>query len=750
MPTISQLPPARPLLSTDEVPISQGGSACSVSIGDLLASVQPTIIVPTGSLLGRTSAGAGTPEGVLIGPGISLSGGTIIATGSDHSRFPKTPDLIVGSDLVVSDQGSQKLMPTASLRRLFTAGDNVAISADGVISAGAAGSSSGGTWSAGAIAGLQRTLSVESTDVLPISQGGTAYAITYTDLLNGLTIDQAPTATGVSDTDTLWVAQGAPSMSAQTFAAIWSWISASMPRYRMPVCEVVTDTNLTYAAHNGKLLIVTSLNVTIRLTDAQLGSGFGCEIITSAAGSVLWGAGIAATDGGTGLGGNAHARILAGATGAGLLVLASVGAAPVGAEAATGVPGGVESLAVVATTSSSLTLAWSAPTTGGAATHYVVQYRLNGGSSWMTVAPNPSLPTVILSGLAAGTSYDVQVAAANSVGMSASISQLLNVQTAIGIMVPGAPTGLSAAGVSSSAVTLTWNAPTSGGSPTGFLVQYSSNAGSTWSEGVSFGMVTNGTVTGLSASTTYSFRIAAVNASGASAYIPTSSYPTATTTSAAMAPGVPTNLSFIATYSTSVTLQWTAPNGTVTSYNVQYRVLNGATWNAVSVATNSVTITGLSPGTTYEFEVQALNGALTSAYAPSVVNTTTTSASGIYKLTPAPTRQSPTQGWVGAVVTMSNGQPASGYNVSDNSSAADGSNPTPASVGFAWSASNTVVPAVTNPGSSGLALDGHNLWYTWTVAYPSSAGNYYLWAVAKDSAGNIGGTCVSPTPFTLQ
>jgi len=199
-----------------------------------------------------------------------------------------------------------------------------------------------------------------------------------------------------------------------------------------------------------------------------------------------------------------------------------------------------------------------------------------------------------------------------------------------------------------------------------------------------------------------------------------------------------------------MTAQWTGPSGTVTGYNVQYRVANASAWTVVFSATNSITITGLSASTTYELQVQTVNGALTSAYTSSVLNTTAAAAAGIYKLSPAPTRQSPSVGWAGMTITRSNGQPALGYNVSDNSTAADGAYPVPASVGFAWSASNTVVPAVTNAGSNGLALDGHNLWYTWTVTFPAVAGSYYLWAVACDSAGNIGGTCVSPTPFVLQ
>jgi hypothetical protein len=217
-----------------------------------------------------------------------------------------------------------------------------------------------------------------------------------------------------------------------------------------------------------------------------------------------------------------------------------------------------------------------------------------------------------------------------------------------------------------------------------------------------------------------------------------------------VAPSAPTGLVFVGTFSSTMTVQWTAPPGTITGYNVQYRILSTPTWTVVSTASNSITLTGLAANTAYEFQVQAVNGALVSSYSPSATNTTSASNAGIYKLTAAPTRQSPSQGWAGTTITMANGQPGSGYNVSDNSAAADGSYPVPASVGFAWSASNTVVPPVTNPGTPGLTLDGHSLWYTWTVNYPSMAGSYYLWAIAKDSAGNIGGTCVSPTPFTLR
>ena len=87
MPTISQLPATSQVTAADQIPISQGGSVCSVSIGNLLASTQPAILAPTGSLLGRTSLGTGGPDAIAVGIGLALSTGTLAATGADHADF---------------------------------------------------------------------------------------------------------------------------------------------------------------------------------------------------------------------------------------------------------------------------------------------------------------------------------------------------------------------------------------------------------------------------------------------------------------------------------------------------------------------------------------------------------------------------------------------------------------------------------------------------------------------------------------
>jgi hypothetical protein len=287
MPTISQLPPASAISAADEVPISQAGVARSASVGELLASAQPVITVNSPSLLGRTSIGPGGPEQLDLGLGVSLSDGTLVADGMDHSAFDVTSSLSLGSDLVISNQGCPMLMPASLLRGLFTAGENVVIDPNGVISA---------IGSASSVSALDVVSELSSQDLVAVSQSGTDCAITYDDLLDGITIDKAQTAEPAEDADITWVAQGGNVMGRQTFAAIWVWIAGNLPTYKAPVVEIDINTNLDTTIHNARLLIC-SQPVTLTPLIPNMGSGFQCTVINASAGNVTLGSGFISSTG---------------------------------------------------------------------------------------------------------------------------------------------------------------------------------------------------------------------------------------------------------------------------------------------------------------------------------------------------------------------------------------------------------------------------------------------------------------------
>jgi len=227
------------------------------------------------------------------------------------------------------------------------------------------------------------------------------------------------------------------------------------------------------------------------------------------------------------------------------------------------------------------------------------------GNPWVETTPTTTSTTV--TGLANGTDYTFYVTAINADGNSSyAISAAATPYT-----IPGAPTGLTATqGVAE--VALSWTAPASDGGAalTDYTVEYSSDSGSTWTtftDGTSTTAST--TVTGLSHSTTYTFRVSAVNAAGTGTASDTASVATATTA------GAPTGLS--ATQGVAeVALSWTAPasdgGAALTDYTVEYSSDSGSTWATFSdgsSTTASVTVTGLDGGTSYLFRVSAVNAA---------------------------------------------------------------------------------------------------------------------------------------------
>ncbi|MBD65171.1 MAG: hypothetical protein CME62_08190 [Halobacteriovoraceae bacterium] len=78
-------------------------------------------------------------------------------------------------------------------------------------------------------------------------------------------------------------------------------------------------------------------------------------------------------------------------------------------------PDQVTGLTTAPTTSNTtLALSWSVPNDNGTAlTHYVVQYREQGESTWINHSPNPTVNSTEIAGLSSGVTYEFRVAANN-------------------------------------------------------------------------------------------------------------------------------------------------------------------------------------------------------------------------------------------------------------------------------------------------------------------------------------------------
>jgi uncharacterized repeat protein (TIGR02543 family) len=183
-----------------------------------------------------------------------------------------------------------------------------------------------------------------------------------------------------------------------------------------------------------------------------------------------------------------------------------------------------------------------------------------------------------------------------------------------------APASLTSTIPAAGQVNLSWSALSGA---TDYVVQYKSAAASSYANSFVVSGQTTASITGLSSSTSYNFRVFArtANNSTSSANI-TSSTITATPRTV---PGAPTSLS-TTVGSGQVGLTWTAPNNdggsAITDYVVQSST-DGTSFTTFSDGTSTATtatVTGLNNGTAYTFRVAAVNAAGT--------GTTSSTASG--------------------------------------------------------------------------------------------------------------------------
>ncbi|GLL08118.1 beta strand repeat-containing protein [Dactylosporangium matsuzakiense] len=259
--------------------------------------------------------------------------------------------------------------------------------------------------------------------------------------------------------------------------------------------------------------------------------------------------------------------------------------------------------------SAELTFTAPADTGGAAITGY--EYSIDSGSTWLSLPTTGSAPLHAgITGLTNGTAYSVQVRTLNSVG-AGTASAPVSVTPAT---VPAAPGGPSAIGGAGQA-TVSFTAPSSSGGAT--VTAYTVTSAP---QGITATCSASPcTVTGLTNGTAYTFTVHATNAVGDS---PESSATTAITP--VTTPGVPTAVTTTPA-ATAITVSFTAPDdggSPITGYEISTD--NGATWVTFSPAGVALTgtVTGLTPGTTYQIALRALNAAGTGTATTPAATTT--------------------------------------------------------------------------------------------------------------------------------
>ncbi|MFI8604731.1 fibronectin type III domain-containing protein [Cellulophaga baltica] len=252
-------------------------------------------------------------------------------------------------------------------------------------------------------------------------------------------------------------------------------------------------------------------------------------------------------------------------------------------------------------TTTSVSLNWTAATDNVAVIDYEVfqdgvSIGLTGGTA-----------TFEVSALAPETDYNFTVVALDAATNVSAQSNNLSISTLAlpDTEAPTVPTALIANNITTTSVSLNWTAATDNVAVTDYEV---------FQEGVSLGL-SGGTTTflvdGLTPETAYNFTVAALDASANTSGQSTSISVNTLAIPDTEAPTIPTNLVVDNITTTSVNLSWTAATDNIDV--VDYEIFQDGV--AIGLSSGSVVfaVNGLTPETTYDFTITALDAAANSS-----------------------------------------------------------------------------------------------------------------------------------------
>ncbi|GAB3993084.1 hypothetical protein GCM10028807_27480 [Spirosoma daeguense] len=242
----------------------------------------------------------------------------------------------------------------------------------------------------------------------------------------------------------------------------------------------------------------------------------------------------------------------------------------------------------------------------GNGTRYTIQYRQQGTTPWTQVSDIGGT-MYALPGLANATTYEFQVQSV----CSPSVSSTFSASTQFTTSCP-TPTVTLSSGLSNGSPQIYWT-PTYG---VGYVVEWKTRASATWDNTspvlneLSFSNSGSSisansvffTITGLSPSTTYDYRVRTICADGN-----TSNYtPVQSLTTVSCNPAVPTTHNSSPSFNLA-SLSWSTNVSTFgLSWELRWRPTGASTWNTTqALSSTSQTLRGLRGNTAYEWQVRS-------------------------------------------------------------------------------------------------------------------------------------------------
>jgi endo-1,4-beta-xylanase len=290
-------------------------------------------------------------------------------------------------------------------------------------------------------------------------------------------------------------------------------------------------------------------------------------------------------------------------------------------------PAAPAGLTAPSTTSSSISLAWTASTDNVGVTGYQVLRAPGASGGSFTQVGTATATSFTNSGLAASTTFRYQVRAVDAAGNVSAVSNTVTATTQAGggsdTQAPSVPASLASTATTSSSVSLGWSASTDNVGVTGYqILRAPGTSGGSFTQ-VGTSTTTSFTNTGLAASTTFRFQVRAVDAAGNVS--PVSNTVTATTQSGGTGGGCSAAATVQTQWGEGYVIEPTrvTNNGTVTlnGWTVSFTLPAGHAfqggWNAAfTLSGQTVTARNLSyngtigagGSTTFGFQVRRPNG----------------------------------------------------------------------------------------------------------------------------------------------
>ncbi|MGD0882481.1 MAG: putative Ig domain-containing protein [Acidimicrobiales bacterium] len=240
-------------------------------------------------------------------------------------------------------------------------------------------------------------------------------------------------------------------------------------------------------------------------------------------------------------------------------------------------------------------LQWAAPSAAGVdpISDYVIQYSSNGGTTWTTDDTGSTSTSATVSGLTNGTGYIFEVEAVNSVG-DGPFSSPSGTLTPSGP--PGAPT-ITSISPEDGALQVNFSAPTTSTPINGY--QYQLDGTGPWLASAATSSPL--TISGLTDGTSYSVEIEAINDVG------TGSASNSMSQTPVAVPGAPTITSTQVGPGTASIAFTPGSDGGSTLTGYRYSTDGGTSWSSTSSTDSPLSLTGLANGTTYPFELEAVD-----------------------------------------------------------------------------------------------------------------------------------------------